>query len=245
LNFERQAIDLVGDDVRYALYFSPQKGTPLWRFGSHWLGRDSVSGMSLAPFPMKGVKPDRVREITATPRIYGFHATLKAPFHLPRKTTLDKLDEALETFVMDQKPFKVPALEMCVIDGFIALRPSGPCPELNDFAADCVRTFDPFRSPPSPEEWEKRLCADLTPRQTELLKQWGYPYVMDEYRFHMTLTDHLPTVERETVMASLFNQTQDTLDREDWIFDTLTLMRQRASKKTFEVVKGYPFKLGL
>lgn len=35
------------------------------------------------------------------------------------------------------------------------------------------------------------MAAGLSPRQVELLDRWGYPYVMDQFRMHMTLSDPL------------------------------------------------------
>ncbi|MCS0466276.1 DUF1045 domain-containing protein, partial [Burkholderia mallei] len=40
-------------------------------------------------------------------------------------------------------------------------------------------------------ERAKRAAAPLSERQRALLAEWGYPYVLDEYRFHMTLSDPL------------------------------------------------------
>ena len=39
-------------DPRYAIYFAPHCGDPVWRFGSMWLGR-SVEGVPVPPAPEK------------------------------------------------------------------------------------------------------------------------------------------------------------------------------------------------
>ena len=43
--------------------------------------------------------------------------------------------------------------------------------------------------------------AALTPRQIELVDQFGYPYVLDQFLFHMTLSDRLPAERREDLLA--------------------------------------------
>jgi len=84
-----------------------------------------------------------------------------------------------------------PRLVVARIGRFVALVPGEPAPALQALADDCVRAFDRFRAPPSREETARRLKADLTQRQRALLERWGYPYVFEEYRFHMTLTGPL------------------------------------------------------
>ena len=55
-----------------------------------------------------------------------------------------------------------------------------------------VRATDPLRAPLSAAEIARRRPDRLTKRQRRLLNRWGYPFVMQEFRFHMTLTDRLP-----------------------------------------------------
>jgi 2'-5' RNA ligase len=43
----------------------------------------------------------------------------------------------------------------------------------------------------------------LTPRQREHLERFGYPFVMEDFRFHMTLTGRLDAERRESVLAML------------------------------------------
>lgn len=58
-------------------------------------------------------------------------------------------------------------------------------------AADIVRSFECCRAPLPAEEIARRDPESLTPRQRELLSEVGYPYALDEFRFHLTLTDSL------------------------------------------------------
>jgi hypothetical protein len=54
-----------------------------------------------------------------------------------------------------------------------------------------VRDLDAFRAPPEPEEIARREAAGLNAAQAGNLARWGYPYVMEEFRFHLTLTGAL------------------------------------------------------
>lgn len=226
--------------ARYAIYYTPDPETALWRFGAHWLGRDSAKGNVIEQLVVKGLDPQRLKEITASPRHYGFHATLKPPFRLAKGLDRETLDEALEAFVAAHPPIKVPALELAALDGFIALRPKKSSADLQGLAAACVKEFDSFRAAPSDKELEKRLQADLTKAQKALLKQWGYPYVMDEFRFHMTLTERLDDKERGAVFKVLSRLTDEILDDKPWTLDMLTLKRQKNPDAPFDVVKCYP-----
>lgn len=127
----------------------------------------------------------------AEPRRYGFHATLKPPFVLADGATEAVLAAALDAFAREQRPFDAPGLVVARIGRFVALVPGAPAPALHALADECVRVFDRFRAPPTREETARRQRTDLSPRQRALLDRWGYPYVFEEYRFHMTLTGPL------------------------------------------------------
>ena len=225
--------------TRYAIYFSPEPESDLWLFGSRWLGRDSATGDELKRFAVKAISPDRLQKITAAAAKYGFHATLKPPFHLAKGHDWEMLDEALEAFAASHGPVTLSALELAELDGFIALCSTEPSAPLQHLAADCVREFDHFRKPPSETELARRREADLTAVQSEMLDAWGYPYVMDEFRFHMTLTERMAADERKTVLAELEAHVSNIVAKPVRI-DVITLMQQKSAADSFEVVKCYP-----
>lgn len=171
--------------MRYAIYFAPMPGTALHRLGSSWLGRDAHTGESLA-------QPDveDLARLTAHPRRYGFHATLKPPFALREGLAPDALMRACAALSADMTGFRV-MLRAGHIDGFLALIPDGDPARLDALAARAVRDLDGFRQPPEEEELARRRKAPLTARQDVYLQQWGYPYVFEDFRFHMTLTERL------------------------------------------------------
>ena len=229
------------EQARYAIYYVPKPDTPLAQFGAYWLGRDVATGETVAQPAIVDLDAPRLVEITDAPRRYGFHATLKPPFRLAKEYDLRMLDEALEAFIAAQEPFEAPALELAELDGFIALRPKKTSDVIHQFAEDCVRAFDPFRAPPSQQELEKRLSAELTDKQIKLLKKWGYPYVMSEFRFHMTLTERLKGKERKRLVAELEVLMKDVLSGKKWTFDSIALVCQKTPDEPFEVKKFYTF----
>jgi hypothetical protein len=137
------------------------------------------------------------------PRLYGFHATLKPPFALAPGRSAAELARSFESFSRESFAFTVPALTLAEIGGFLALVPSAPCPDLDRLAERAVRAFDAFRAPPAGGELERRGQASLDGRERELLAAWGYPYVLDRWRFHMTLTGRLEPDDRTRVRAAL------------------------------------------
>lgn len=227
---------------RYAIYYVPGAKTPLATFGAQWLGRDVTANKAVAQPDVPGINAARLSEMTASARRYGFHATLKPPFHLAKNFDLEMLDEGLEAFAAAHRPFKIPPFEVAELDGFIALRPIEQCEDLTQLAKSCVREFDPFRAPASDKERNKRMQADLSDKQIKLLQKWGYPYVMSEFRFHLTLTERLKGKERKAVMAEVCRLTKDIgLGDETWM-DAISLVRQKTPDHPFKLIKTYSFK---
>ena len=188
--------------ARYAIYFAPDADTPLARFGAAWLGRDAEAGGSLAQPAVPGFSAERLERITETPRGYGFHTTLAPPMRLAEGCTRAMLDRALAAFAATRRPFHAPPLRLAAIDRFLALVLSGESAAMQGLEDDIIRAFYRFRAPPEPVEYIRRQAATHTPRQEELLRQWGYPFVLDEFRFHMTLSNTLDgTVLRSLRMA--------------------------------------------
>ena len=185
---------------RYALYFAPAEDTPIWRFGIRWLGRDPVSGAALPQPAVPGLSAATVAAATESPRGYGFHATLKPPFHLADGYERDDLLAAARAFAAARQAFAAPPVSLQRIGRFQAFALTAPSPDMDSLAADCVQAFDGFRAPPSEAELAKRRERGLTERQERYLQQWGYPYVMEEFRFHMTM---LGSSRDETLHAAV------------------------------------------
>jgi hypothetical protein len=169
---------------RFAIYFAPARDSLLWQTAQDWLTQPD-----LAP-------------LTVSARKYGFHATIKAPMTLA--LDLAELDAALSAFADEHGPVVLNGFAPRLIDGFLALTTVPQPDPLTQLATEVVEAFEPFRAPLSESEVARRLKAPLTPRQVELVHAYGYPYVLEQFLFHMTLTDRLsaelqaPMVERAT-----------------------------------------------
>lgn len=174
---------------RYGIYYTPRPGA-LAEFGAAWLGWDVASGTPV-PHPSIDGLPLPVEDITATPRKYGLHGTIKPPFFLANGTNETELSSAFATLCASLQPITLNGLKLSRIGSFIALTIDGDQTPLATLAGQAVRDLDAFRAPPSEAELARRRKSNLSPRQEELLAQWGYPYVMDEFRFHITLSGRL------------------------------------------------------
>jgi putative phosphonate metabolism protein len=228
----------MADYPRYAIYYVPTPGSDLNRFGAHLLGYDAFKGEDLA-FPDDILKqaPDW-HDLTRDPRKYGFHATLKAPMSLADGKTEVDLLAACAAFAAT--PRAVPMIRPVVgsISGFIALVPAEPPPELIRLAADCVGEFDSFRTPLSEADRARRNPSQLTPAQRENLDRWGYPYAMDDFRFHMTLTGRLGTERREPVLKMLADRFA-ALDLPTLPIDRVAVFRQDNPASRFRIVNHW------
>jgi putative phosphonate metabolism protein len=226
---------------RYAIYYVSASGSDLNRFGAQLLGYDALGGADL-PFPddIMQTVPDW-RDLTRDPRKYGFHATLKAPLALAPGKTEAELLAACEIFAGTSRPIPVIHPVVDSISGFVAVVPAEPSAELLRLAADCVRDFDQFRAPLTPEDRARRNPSALTPRQREHLERWGYPYVMEDFRFHMTLTGRLDAVRREPLLAML-RQRFSAISLKSLAIDRIALFRQNDAHSRFRIVTHYLLK---
>lgn len=233
-------------EERYAVYFVPGPDTALWQTGCRWLGRNPDGAMGDAPLPPPpqaadaGISTGEWAEVTAEPRRYGFHATLKPPFHLAEGCDLADLDGALARFAAGRGAFRTTALSVTRLAGFIALCPSGPAADLAALAADCLRAFEPFRRPSDAATLARRRARGLTPRQDALLETWGYPFVLDEFRFHMTLTGRLSDAAAARYLPLLDGLFAAALAA-PLAVDGVALFREPALGAPFETVRRYLF----
>jgi len=195
---------------RFAIYLAPPAGSPLEQFARSWLGRDHVTGEPVPQPAIDGIAPDCLQTITASPRHYGFHATMKAPFRLADGRRIEELHAAARAFAAARTAFEV-ALKPRALNGFLALVPTTPSAQLDRLAADCVREFEPFRAALTDHDIARRRRSPLTPRQDAQMLRWGYPYVFEDFAFHMTLTGRLAEPKQGRVLAILRKLTAEIL----------------------------------
>ncbi len=189
--------------ARYAIYFAPEHSSPWWAFGAHWLGRDERSDTPLVQPPLAKIAPDELRAITAAPRRYGFHATLKAPFSLGGGHTAEDLTARLYALAATLKPVPLGPLQVAHLGNFVALVPARDAGDLMALAAACVTELDDLRAPLSAADLARRRVDDLSPREQELLHAYGYPHVLERFRFHLTLSGPVDSQSAQRVQQAV------------------------------------------
>ncbi len=219
---------------RYAIYFVPAAETPLYRFGTAVLGYDAYTGERAAL--IAGVDAASWNEVVREPRVYGFHATLKAPFRLAEGVQEVDLLQAVAGFSADQPAVLGGELAPRTLGSFIALVPSMPRPAIDQLAQVCVQAFDRFRAPMSLEERARRLTSPLSERQLAHLERWGYPHVFEDFRFHMTLTGSLASPEREHIFQLLCTKFEQETAAHTLLVDRIVVARQSMKGVPFQVI---------
>ncbi len=181
---------------RFAVYHLPDGA--LGDFGAAWLGWDVRAGAAVA-------HTDDLSDaagVAQTPRRYGFHATLKAPFRLAQGREVQELALALRMICDRLAPF---ALELAPSRdwGFAALRPRHQPPELIALESSVVTRLDEFRAPLNTEEYDRRRPDALPAQARKHLDHWGYPFVLDLFSYHLTLSGALAPEAAGTLLAEL------------------------------------------
>jgi putative phosphonate metabolism protein len=172
---------------RYAIYHAPPEGD-FATAAAVWLGWDAARGHAVTQPDIAGLD---MPGLTEAPRKYGFHGTLKPPFRLAEGRDRAGLEAALNIVAKDLAPVAAGRLRLARIGAFLAIVPGGPLTALETLASAAVEAFEPFRAPLTEAEMARRMPEGLTFRQRALLGLYGYPYVMEEFRFHLTLTGPL------------------------------------------------------
>ena len=205
---------------RYAIFYTPTG--PLADFGAQWLGWDSAHGRPVVQPEIAGID---VPTITQTARKYGLHGTLKAPFKLAEGCDLAQLQDVATTFATGQPAFEIGALTLRHDSGFVALRPRSQQIGLRDFAAVAVKAFDGFRAALTDVDIARRREANLTARQDQQMLDWGYPFIFDDFHFHLTLSGLMEAGEAAQVIDALSPRLESIVPT-PFVIDGITLMGQ-------------------
>lgn len=227
--------------TRYAVYYVPPRDSALSDFGKQWLGLDIESGDKLKVASIDGVSNERLETLIAPPRLYGFHATLKPPFSLSAHTSLAGLLTATKLFAKGIKAFEIPPLELAFIGKFLALSPESSSVQLESMAGACVRALEGFRARRTEKELAQYRQSKLTVHQEQMLDNWGYPYILEEFRFHMTLTDRIDDAqERNALMKAAANRSKDIVGKPVQVSE-IAVCTQPTSSAPTRIVQRIPF----
>ncbi len=226
-----------GDFYRYAVYFSPRRDEPLAEFGRRWFGFDTETREPVADELRWSIPTGFLR----TPKRYGFHATLKAPFRLREGREERALMEAVEALAAEHAPLSLGALVPKELGSFITLQQSLPNPAVDDFAFTIVRDLDLFRQPLTEEEQDRIFGKGITRQQKANVFTWGYPYVGDDYIFHMTLTSILAPHEIEPWKAKVLEWGMEYLSEPVTLRD-LCVFAQPSEEEPFRLIERFALK---
>jgi putative phosphonate metabolism protein len=203
---------------RYAIYFAPKANSALDMFGRGVLGRSIDPEMIANVFPQLTAQFPNWHQRVSAAAHYGFHATLKPPFALSAGVEATWMREDVTALAKTLPRVSIGHLRIARMGRFIALVPVASPAQLGTLAAHIVRSLDPLRAPLTEDDRARRKPDTLTPRQLGYLDQWGYPYVFDEFRFHMTLTGPLPDDERSEaarILHTLYEPYDQPVDIRD------------------------------
>ena len=233
----------MGGPPRYAIYIAPPPDTPLWAFGSRVLGYDAATGRDIDGFHLPEFGQAVWRQLTAGARIYGFHATLKAPFRLKSSYAEADLLASLELLAGSVKSFSLGPLAPTVLSrksdtGFVALTLRQASGKLATLERRTVEELDDYRAMPTEAEIARRQPEALTARQRVHLQRYGYPYILDDYHFHMTLTDRIS--RPETLADVMADELCNTIGTAELTVSDLVLFRQEGPQARFHILRRFP-----
>ena len=211
---------------RYAIYFAPAVESPWWHFGARWLGRDELRGAALPQPGLPEFSASEIDALTAEPRRYGFHATLKAPFALRRNVGEACLLHHVDTLARRLDATPVGTLVPQVFQRFVALLPAQPLPAVDALAARCVLELDLLRAPLDAQEIARRGREPLDAMQRQLLHRYGYPHVLDRYRFHLTLSGPVDVVTGDLLVHRAHEAVAQLNARWPLLLDRLCVFRE-------------------
>jgi hypothetical protein len=222
---------------RYAIYFVPSAETEFFRFGSAVLGYDCYTGGSVKRPALFDAEPELWDGLTAEPRRYGFHATLKAPFNLSPSCREAQLVSALHSFAGLGHTISALTPAVRMLSGFAAVVPAAASPVIDELAAKCTTIFDAFRAPITAQERARRVASGLNQGQIANLDRWGYPYVFSDFRFHMTLTSRVDVERRDNVLNTLQKALSRASKDRVLAIERISLMRQNDASSSFRVIE--------
>lgn len=225
---------------RYAIYYTPAETDPLHIRAAKWLGRDAFVCKALDQSPLNGFDADEIDRMTKGPRHYGFHATMKAPFELAEGKTQADLLSHLERFASGQGAFRV-EISPQSLGEFLAFRLNHPSHDMTKLHTACVTQFDSFRAPLSEADIARRRRAKLSPEQDARMLEWGYPFIFDDFRWHMTLSNRIKSdMTRSKALEGLKALFYDTY-QEPHLVDGIAVFFQRDRDAPFHVLKRAQF----
>jgi len=209
--------------MRYAIYYCPGIHTALGRLGREWLSEALI---------LPGISSERRQVLLADARRYGWHATIHAPFAPISGASYGDVRSAVTALAETFSAFEL-TLRLDRLAGFLSLRPLVDGIPERALAAACLHKLRPIRASLSDEALQHR-SAGLDKDELALLQKHGYPYVLDRYRFHLTLA--APAGELEELAMRRWLQPRVAALPPARI-DALAICREAAPGSPFELLE--------
>lgn len=222
---------------RLGVYAAPPGESPLGALAARWLGRH-IDPLPTPEPPDLPIPEEIWADLTAEPRLYGFHATIKPPFHLVDGVDPCEVALAVADVAARLAPVSLPPLVPTVVRGCACLVPSDVPDALVRLERSCVVDLDRFRRPLDELDLARRRRADLSARQDELLLAYGYPWLLDEFEPHLTLTRRLTTAEVTPVLDAITEWFAPVLGAPVTV-DDLCVVEQAAPGEPFVVTSRH------
>ncbi|MFK7891755.1 MAG: DUF1045 domain-containing protein [Granulosicoccus sp.] len=225
--------------ARYAIYFCPGDQSPLSRYGRQVLGRNAQK-TERKPGSSSGFSDSsRWEELTRKPAHYGFHATLKAPFEIAATKQPEALEQACRDLASEHSAIPLTGLAPRLLNGFAALTLEADPLLLQELARCCVEKLELWRAPLSQYDIDRRRNSNLSARQLQQLTQFGYPYIFDDFKFHMTLSSQLTDQDQDYVnwLSTQYKQ----LVLSDPVLDRIALFAQSTRDSPFFRINEFCF----
>jgi hypothetical protein len=219
------------------------ENSPWYSIWSKWLGRTPHEFTEIPQLQCPGISQERFYEFTKNPRRYGLHATIKAPFELNPKYSIENLIEATAEIANRHKSFRL-EISPKIYHGFLALTPTAPSIEMSILENSIVQELDAFRAPLQDAQLAKRRKAKLSQREDELLVQYGYPYVLDCFNFHISLTDQLESAsaEEQEYLLNFARAQFDSINSNTLLIDSVCIFEEEKDQSPFILKKRLFFK---
>ena len=215
---------------RYAIYWTPPDESAIAAFGARWFNG----------FDTFGLPPRLVRRATEAPAHYRLHATLKAPFRLRDELPPEALSEALDAFCAKRRAPFAGSLMLASQQRYLALMLRDREVAVDWLAAECVTHFDRFRAALNEEDLTRREIAKMSAQEKIFLAEFGYPYVLSAFRFHISLAGPLTRIELAEVAKALAPPLAPFIG-EPFRIEDLTLVGEPKDGGVFETISRHRF----
>jgi hypothetical protein len=103
-----------------------------------------------------------------------------------------------------------------------------------------VTQLNQFAEPLAQDELRRRRSAGLSAYEDALLMRWGYPYVLDRFRFHLSLTGSLAETSQDEVSALTRAANQHFSLLSDCMFDSLAIFAEPTKGADFVLLDRCP-----